>query len=60
MAKIRSDLHSGQYASSIPSDYSQGQVLMEPLSFLGVTYISTRFFSRQLKKEQPHIALGAE
>jgi len=29
--KIRLNLHTGQYASSVTSDHSQGQALVEPL-----------------------------
>jgi len=37
MAKIRSILHTGQYAGSISSGHGQRQVLVEILSLLGVT-----------------------
>jgi len=37
IAKIRSNLHTGQYAGSIISDHSQGQVLLKPLSLPGLT-----------------------
>jgi len=45
MAKIRSNLHTGQSAGSVPSEHSQGQALVEPLSLPG------GFFARQFKKE---------
>jgi len=32
MAKIRSNLHTGQYAGGVPSDHGQRQALVEPLS----------------------------
>ena len=35
--KIRYNLHTGQYASRVPSDHNQGQMLGEPLSLPGVT-----------------------
>jgi len=38
MGKIRSNLHTGQYASSVPSDHSHGQVLVESLSLPGITW----------------------
>jgi len=38
VAKIRSNLHTGQYAiaSGVPSDHGQRQALVEPLSLTGV------------------------
>jgi len=52
VAKIRSNLHTGQYASGVPSDHGQRQALVEPLSLLslGSPEMSTSFFARQLKK----------
>jgi len=35
--KIRSNLHPGQYTTSVPSDLSQRKALVEPLSLHGVT-----------------------
>ena len=46
VAKIRSNLHTGQYAGDVPSDHGQRQALVEPLS----PKMSTSFFARQLKK----------
>jgi len=50
--KIRSNLHMGQYVGSLPSDSSQGQAVVEPLSLPGVTKycISTSFFVSRSKK----------
>jgi len=56
VAKIRSNYHSGQYASGVPSDHGQIQALVEPLSLPGSPEMSTSFFARQLKKG----ALGSE
>jgi len=39
--KVRSNLHTGQYAGSIPPDHSQGQTLVEPLAFTGVARHTT-------------------
>jgi len=37
MAKIKSNLHTGQYhAGGVPSDHGQRQALVVPLSFPGV------------------------
>jgi len=36
MAKIRSNLHTGHYDGSVPSDHGQRQVLVEPLLLPGV------------------------
>ena len=37
VAKIRSNLHTGQYAGGVPCDHGQRQALVEPLSLPGVT-----------------------
>jgi len=52
MAKIRSDLHTGQYTGSVPPDHSHGQALVEPLSLqsMGSPDMSISLFARQLKK----------
>ena len=52
VAKVRSSLHIGQYAGSVPSDHSQRQVLVEPLSLptwghLKCQRVSLRDCSRQ-------------
>jgi len=36
VAKIRSNLHTGQYAGRVSSDHGQRQALVEPLSLPGV------------------------
>jgi len=36
VAKIRSNLHTGQYAGSVPPDHGQRQALVEPLLLPGV------------------------
>ena len=43
VAKIRSNLHTGQYASGVPSDHGQRQALVEPLSLPGVTWNHNKF-----------------
>ena len=35
MVKVRSSLHTGQYADGVPSDHGQRQALVEPLSLPG-------------------------
>ena len=48
VAKIRSNLHTGQYVGGVPSDHGQRQALVEPLSLPGVAWNVTSFFARQL------------
>jgi len=43
VAKIRSNLHTGQYASSVPSDHGQRQALVEPLSIPGAAWNFKKF-----------------
>jgi len=50
MTKIESNLYTGQYACSFPSDYSQGQALMEPLSLPGITRHINKFLSEATQK----------
>ena len=38
VAKIRSNLHTGQYAGGVPSDHGQRQALVEPLPLPGVAW----------------------
>jgi len=44
VAKIRSNLHTGQYADGVPSDHGQRQALVEPLPLPGVTRNVNEFF----------------
>jgi len=44
--KIRSTLHTGQYAGSVSSDLSQGQVLVKPLAFRGVARHINKFLCK--------------
>ena len=51
--KIRSNLHTSQYAGSVSQDHSQVQTLMKSLPLpqsLGSPDASTSFFVRPLKK----------
>ena len=43
VAKIRSNLHIGQYAGGVPSDHGQRQALVEPLSLPGVAWNVNEF-----------------
>ena len=43
VAKIRSNLHIGQYAGGVSSDHSQRQALVEPLSLPGVAWNVNKF-----------------
>jgi len=46
VAKIRSNLHTDQYAGGVPSEHGQRQALVEPLSLPGSPEMSTSFFAR--------------
>jgi len=46
MAKIRSNLDTGQYAGSVPSDHGQRQALVEPLLLSGVTRNVNKFLCK--------------
>ena len=46
VAKIRSNLHTGQYASGVPSDHGQRQALVEPLSLPGVAWNVNEFLCK--------------
>jgi len=48
--KIRSNLHTGQYAGSISPGHSQGQVLVEPLVLPGVTRHINKFLRKTTQK----------
>jgi len=59
VAKIRSNLHTGQYAGGVPSDHGLRQALLEPLSRPGVAWNVNEFlfktalcvwFSKLIKK----------
>jgi len=57
--KIRSNLHTDQYAGSVPSDHSQGQALVEPLSLPGVArhqQVSLRGLRSQERRREFHIS----
>jgi len=43
VAKIRSNLHTGQYASGVPYEHGQRQALVEPLSLPGVAWNVNKF-----------------
>ena len=46
VAKIRSNLHTGQYAGGVPSDHGQRQALVEPLSLPGVAWNVNEFLCK--------------
>ena len=45
--KIRSNLHTCQYADSVSHDHSQGQTLVEPLAFPGVAKRINKFLCNE-------------
>jgi len=49
-AKIRSNPHTGQYVSRVPSDHSHGQTLVEPLSLPGITEHINKFLCEAAQK----------
>jgi len=48
--EIRSNLHTYQYAGSVPPNYSQGQVLVESVLFPGVTRHINKFLCEAAQK----------
>jgi len=46
VAKIRSNLHTGQYAGGVPPDNGQRQALVEPLSLPGVAWNVNEFLCK--------------
>jgi len=46
VAKIRSNLHTGEYAGGVPSDHCQRQALVEPLPFPGVAWNVNKFLCK--------------
>ena len=47
VAKIRSNLHTGQYAGEVPSDHGQRQALVEPLSLRRVAWNVNEFLCKK-------------
>jgi len=48
--KIKSNLNTGQYTGSVPSDHSQGQAMVEPLLLPGITRYINKFFWKATQK----------
>jgi len=48
--KVRSNLHTGQYAGSISPDHRQGQTLVEPLALPGITRHINKFLCKTIQK----------
>jgi len=55
--KIRSNLHTGQYAGSVSPDHSQGQTLMEPLAPPGVARHINKFLCKTIQKRGSGLAI---
>ena len=55
--KIRSNLHTGQYAGSVSPDHSQGQTLEESLVLPGVTRHINKFFIKTTQKRGSGLAI---
>jgi len=56
-SKIRSNLHTGQYASSTSPGHSQGQMLVEPLALPGVTRHINKFLRKTTQKKGSGLAI---
>jgi len=55
--KIRSNLHTGQYAGSISPGRSQGQMLVEPLALPGVARHINKFLRKTTQKRGSGLAI---
>jgi len=55
--KIRSNLHTGQYAGSISPGHSQGQTLVEPLALPGVATHINKFLRKTTQKRDSGLAI---
>ena len=55
--KIRSKLHTGQYAGNISPGHSQGQTLVEPLVLPGVARHIKKFFRKTAQKRGSGFAI---
>jgi len=55
--KIRSNLHTGQYASSISPGHSQGQMLVEPLALPRVARHINKFLCKTTQKRGSGLAI---
>ena len=55
--KIRSHLHSSQYAGSISPGHSQGQTLVEPLVLPGITRHINKFLRKTTQKRGSGLAI---
>jgi len=55
--KMRSNLHIGQYAGSIPSDHSLREVLVKPLLLLRVTRHINKFICEATQKRAGWLAI---
>jgi len=58
MAKIRSNLHTGQYAGSVPFYHGQRQALVEPLSLPGVAWNVNKFLWRTAQEGGSGLAIN--
>ena len=57
VANIRSNLHTGQYASGVPSDHGQRQALVEPLSLPGVAWNVNKFLCETAQEGDSGLAI---
>ena len=57
VAKIRSNLHTGQYAGGVPSDHGQRQALVEPLSLPRVAWNVNKFLSKTAREGASRLAV---
>jgi len=59
MTKSKSNLHTGQFAGSVPFDHSQGQALVEQLSPPGSTRHINKFLCEATQKRGGGLAIHA-
>ena len=57
VAKIRSKLHTDQYAGGVPSDHGQRKALMEPLLLLGVALNVNEFLCETAQEGDSGLAV---
>ena len=57
VAKIRSNMHTGQNAGSVPSDHGQRQALVEPLLLSGVAWNVNEFLSETAQEGRNGLAV---
>jgi len=57
MAKIRSNLHTGQYIGNVPSDHGRRQAIVEPVSLPGVARYVNEFLCKTAQERGSRLAI---